>query len=104
MDITGTAMSSAMADFKYLMGLQNLSDPEELAENDEEYKKLSEVTGSHVNRRKNSDQSVSTQYKKNRDDIYQVRKLPTPNIEITPKTMRESLYLFFLRILFSIGA
>ena len=70
MDITGTAMSSAMTDFKQLMGLKNLSDTEEIAENDEEYKDLTEATAAYLGRRKNSDQSVSTQYKKSRDDIY----------------------------------
>jgi len=55
MDITGTAMSSAMTDFKQLMGLKNLSDTEEIAENDEEYKDLTEATAAYLGRRKNSD-------------------------------------------------
>lgn len=70
MDITGTAMSQAMHDFKHLVGLKNLSDAEEIAENDEEYKNMAETAITYMGKRKNSDTSVNTAYKKNRDDIY----------------------------------
>lgn len=49
-----------MHDFKHLVGLKNLSDTEETAENDEEYKDLTEATNFYLGKRKNSDTSVNT--------------------------------------------
>ena len=62
MDVNGTALHEAMYDIKCLIGM-NMSDNEEKLEDDEDYKDLKGLKDKILHDRKDSDQSVNTNYR-----------------------------------------
>ena len=64
MDVMGSAIDQALDDMRHFMGY-NMSDNEEKAENDSDYKDMNTLKLKYLNRkRRDSDTSVNTAYKK----------------------------------------
>lgn len=74
LDIMGTAMQYAVADFKALVGYKEYnSDDEDTADRDgdEKFQDMSMLKRKYL-KRKDSDQSINSQYRKRGEDLYQV--------------------------------
>lgn len=71
----GAAMHGVYADLKNVMGMQ-MSDTEEKAEEDEDYKNMTLVKNKYLNRkRRDSDTSMNTAYQQKKEDLYLVSRI-----------------------------
>ncbi|CDW84028.1 UNKNOWN [Stylonychia lemnae] len=105
MDIMGTALSYAVEDIKHIIGMKDHhSDNEEQANEDEHFLDMSKLKQKYIKRR-DSDQSISSNYLQRREDLYndyierkkkekmlrQKKKVGMANTKLRPRKMDQKI-------------